>query len=208
MKTLNFLFVLAICFMAISHVSANYYIIKTFENYKSGGANEGHLTPEGEKRVDCFVSLVGSKINQPNGIFYKKDGTDKNGATKINSRKFTAEAIAEKLNVPANEIDGGSAQLATIKETLLDANGITDAVFVWSDKEKATELAKALGATNAPKSFKKSNYGYIWAISGDQLEEIKMGCDGVPDVINGSSSVRVAVMSIVVSIMASLYFLF
>jgi len=94
MKSLNFLFILAVCFMAISHVSANYYIIKTFENYKSGQANEGQLTPEGEKRVICFASLVGSKINQPNGIFYKKDGTDSNGVTKINSRKFTAEAVS------------------------------------------------------------------------------------------------------------------
>jgi len=35
-----------------------------------------------------------------------------------------------------------------------------------------------------------------------------MGCDGVPDVISGSTSVRLAVMSVVVSIMASLFFLF
>jgi len=96
MKTLNFLFVLAFCFMVISHVSATTYIIKTFENYsgKDSAGEEGQLTDIGQKRVQCFKKLVeDNTINQIDAILYKSDGKDKMGNIKINSRKFTAEAV-------------------------------------------------------------------------------------------------------------------
>jgi len=144
MKTLNFLFVMAICLMAINHVSATYYIIKTFENYgsKSTKGKEGDLKEKGLKRAECFAGLIGSKVNKPDALFYKADGTDKTGAIKTsNSRRSTAQALQEKLGVEAQELAGDDAQLANIKTTLLDANKITNAIFVWSDKEKAKKLA-------------------------------------------------------------------
>jgi len=94
MKTLNFLAIMTICLMAISHVSGTYYIIKTFENNDKTSGEEGQLSADGLKRVDCFVGLIGSKVNEPQAIFYKKTGTDKNGAEKINSRQFTAEQVS------------------------------------------------------------------------------------------------------------------
>lgn len=98
MKTLNFLFVIAVCLMAISRVSATYYIIKTFENYgsKSTEGKEGNLNETGLKRVECFAGLIGSKVNKPDQIFYKADGKDKNGNVKtVNPRRNTAEAVSE-----------------------------------------------------------------------------------------------------------------
>jgi hypothetical protein len=222
MKTLNFLFVMAICLMAISHVSATYYIIKTFENYssKSTKGKEGDLKEKGLKRVECFAGLIGSKVNKPDAIFYKADGTDKTGAIKtVNSRRNTAQALQEKIGVEAQEISGDDAQLANIKTTLLDANKINNAIFVWSDKEKATKLATALGATNAPAEFAKENYGYIWAIDGTSLKEVTMDCEGLENTetknedgkdtqSSGAVSVRYSVMTVAAAIIASLYLLF
>jgi len=143
MKTLNFLFVIAVCLMAISRVSATYYIIKTFENYgsKSTEGKEGNLNETGLKRVECFAGLIGSKVNKPDQIFYKADGKDKNGNVKtVNPRRNTAEAIAEKIGVKAEALEGTTAQLPNIKP-LLEQENISNAIFVWSDKDKASELA-------------------------------------------------------------------
>ncbi|ORX51357.1 hypothetical protein BCR36DRAFT_582904 [Piromyces finnis] len=211
MKTLNFLFVMAVCFMTISHVSANYYIIKTFENYgsKSDEGAEGHLDSDGQKRVDCFVGLIGNKVNKPQTIFYKSDGVDKNGNVKVNSRKFTAEAIAAKIGVGTEALSGDDTALATIKDTLVN-NQITDAIFVWTDKEKASKLAQNLGATNAPKEFKKSNYGLIWNIENDSLTEMNMDCADVSNVVKSGASTTfsASILALAVSVMASLYLLF
>jgi hypothetical protein len=217
MKSLNFLFVMAICFMAISHVSATYYIIKTFENYgsKSTEGAEGQLDADGLKRVDCFVKLIGDKINKPQTIFYKSDGVDKNGNIKVNSRKYTAEAIAAKLdNVSTEALQGGDTALASIKDTLV-ANQINDCIFVWSDKEKASALATALGATGVPAEFQKGNYGIVWAIDGEKFSEISMGCSDVADVDekkneekSASTSLCASFMTIAVAIIASTFLLF
>lgn len=212
MKTLNLIFALAVCFMAISQASATFYIIKTFENYssKSTDGAEGQLTADGQKRVDCFVGLVGSKINQPDHIYYKADGTDKNGQIKVNSRKYTAEAIAAKLNnIPAVAITKDE-QLSNLLERT-HADNSQNAVFVWSDQDKTKEVATALGAANVPAEFKKENYGGIWIIEGSQLTEATMDCNGLANE-NASSgspaSIRLSIMSLAVAIMASLYYFF
>jgi hypothetical protein len=209
MKTLNFLFVMVICLMAVSHVNATYYIIKTFENYGTGNAKEGELDEKGTKRVECFAGLVGSKINKPDAIFYKADGKDKNGNVKtINSRRNTAVAISEKLGVKAEEIEGGTTQLPTLKSSILDASNIQNALFVWSDKDKATELATALGATNAPAEFNKENYGTIWVIEGTDLKEVTMDCDGLSNSESGASKLYYSVMTIAIAVGAYLCLLY
>ena len=213
MKTLNLIFVIALCFMAVSRVSGTYYIVKTFENYgkASTEGKEGNLNEQGQKRVECFAGLVGSKINKPDHVYYKADGTDKNGNIKVNSRKITAEAIAAKLGVQSSAID----QLNNVLETVQTAN-VQNAVFVWSDQEKTKEIATSLGGTDSPAEFKKENYGSIWVIEpgNNKVNEITMGCEGLPDSHdNGSSSsdsttIRVSIMSAVVALMASLYLFF
>jgi len=201
--------------MAVSRVSATSYIIKTFENYSAteNKAQEGQLNDVGQKRVECFSKLVqDNTINQPDVIFYKDDGTDKNGNVKVNSRRYTAEAIAQKLGVQSVEaMKGDDGQVSTAKGL---AEQFSNSLFVWSDKDKAPKLAAGLGATaNVPTEFKKSHYGTIWAIDGDQLNVLQMNCEdkgfaGVKDVVSGSQTIRLAVMSVFVSIMATLYFLF
>ncbi|OUM58077.1 hypothetical protein PIROE2DRAFT_69998 [Piromyces sp. E2] len=217
MKTLNLIFVVALCFMAISRVSGTYYIIKTFENYssKEDASKEGQLNADGQKRVECFAGLVGSKITKPDHIYYKADGVSKDGTVKVNSRKFTAEAIAQKLGgIPANAITKDE-QLSNLMERT-HADGSTNSVFVWSDKDKAKEVATALGAApdKIPAEFKKDNYGGIWAIEGSDLKEMTMGCDGLPDSHDGSSasasgsqsSIRLTIMYLAVAVMTALYF--
>jgi len=196
--------------MAVSRVSGTYYIVKTFENYgeNSTEGKEGDLTADGQKRVECFAGLVGSKINKPDHIYYKDDGTDKNGNVKVNSRKNTAEAIAQKLGIQASAI--AKANLSSLLETV-HAGNVNNAVFVWSDQDKTKEVATALGAATTPAEFKKNNYGGIWVIEGSELKEITMDCNGLANEkaeSSGSASIRVSVMSVAVAVMASLFFFF
>jgi len=76
----------------------------------------------------------------------------------------------------------------------------------------------ALGATNGPAEFPKENYGYIWAIEGNNLKEITMDCEGLENVEtkdsdgkdskSGAVSVRYSVMTVAAAFIASLYLLF
>jgi len=212
MKSLNLIFVIAVCLMAISRASATYYIVKSFENYssKDNQGAEGQLTPDGQKRVECFAGLIGNKVNQIDHIYYKADGTDKNGQIKVNSRKFTAEAIAEKLGgIPTAEISKDTLS-GLLERTHSD--GSQNSLFVWSDQDKTQEVATALGAANVPAEFKKENYGTIWVIEGSNLSEVTMDCDGLNNFVASASGsvagVRVSIMTLAVAVMASLYFFF
>ncbi|ORX79884.1 hypothetical protein BCR32DRAFT_269175 [Anaeromyces robustus] len=213
MKTLNFLAIIALCFMAISHVSATYYIIKTFENYgdNSTKGDAGTLKESGNKRVECFAGLIGSKVNKPDAILFKADGTTKDNQKKVNSKRYTAEAIANKIGgITAEEVP--KTAVATITDVVKDKANV---LFVWSDKEKAQELATNLGVANAPE-FPKENYGHIWVIENGQLTDMTMDCADVKnevvkeddDKMSSASSIRLSIMSVAVAIMASLYFLF
>ncbi|ORX52536.1 hypothetical protein BCR36DRAFT_403794 [Piromyces finnis] len=211
MKTLNLIFIIATCLMAISRVSGTFYIVKTFENYgkKSTEGAEGHLTADGEKRVECFAGLVGNKINQPDHIYYKGDGTDKQGNVKVNPRKFTAEALAAKFGgIPVDAISK-EEQLSNLLERT-HADGSQNSVFVWSDQDKAKEVANALGAASTPAEFNKDNYGGIWILEGSQLTEATMDCPGLSNIKTSGSlaNIRFSVMSLAVAVIASLYFFF
>ncbi|ORX88197.1 hypothetical protein BCR32DRAFT_288722 [Anaeromyces robustus] len=200
MKTLNFFLAIIVCLMAISRVSATYYIIKTFENYGSKDqGDEGTLNPDGQKRVDCLVGLIGSKIQQPDAIIYKDNSSAKaSEANKTNPRQMTATAIASKLNLEAQPVASENG----ITQALTSFNNV---LFVWPDKEKAQSLAKALGVTNPPE-FKKLNYGYIWAIDNGELKEVTMDCDGLQNSVSSSAStLYYSMMSVIVAI---LYILF
>jgi len=198
--------------MAISRVSATYYIIKTFENYgsKSTKGKEGELNESGQKRVECFAGLIGSKVNKLDQIFYKGDGKDKNGNVKtVNSRKNTAEAIAAKLNMKAEAIEGTTTSLSTIKPLVEQYQNV---LFVWSDKDKAAELATALGATGVPEKFDKDNYGSIWVVDGTNFSEVTMDCQGLSNTDKGksgsSATARVSFMTLAVAAMSAIFLLF
>ena len=131
------------------------------------GDDSVHLSPEGKKRAEALPRLFEVSTERPTPlpppgfIFAARNSKQSHRPTE------TVAALATKLRLPVNATHRNEDFPGLVREIFRSPKYAGKTVLICWHHGTAPELARRLGAVNAPHSWKGAVFDRVWEISYD-----------------------------------------